>query len=98
MEGGGRTHLHQKSLPICQLLHVQIFNDDVSVALLYCDFFYVPTNVYKKRCKRDLKKTFYFSQGYAAEASKLSVSVAELGPTLVAREYTGLKIAGEDDI
>ena len=46
----------------------------------------------------NFKKTYYFSQGYAAEASKLSVSVAELGPTLVAREYTGLKIAGEDDI
>jgi hypothetical protein len=44
------------------------------------------------------KKTYYFSQGNAAEASKLSVSVAELGPTLVAREHTGLKIAGEDDI
>jgi hypothetical protein len=44
------------------------------------------------------KKTYYFSQGYAAEASKLIVSVAELGSTLVAREYTGLKIAGEDDI
>jgi hypothetical protein len=44
------------------------------------------------------KKTFNFSQGNAAEASKLSVSVAELGSTLVAREYTGLKIAGKDDI
>jgi hypothetical protein len=38
-----------------------------------------------------------FRLGRVAEASRISVVVEEGGPTIVTKQKTGLKIAGNDD-